>query len=183
MSERKAERLLYLMTQLPDEILDEAHSYQISAPKRISWHKSGLVAACLCICLVGALAWNWLQEPTQLQPTEAHNTQPEGDVGGTSSRKPLDPTGGTSVREPLEPTQSAVKISEFWYEESLYVDTGVLLEELPEPCILLESSLNGNRLTKDKDLIGANVYQVPEDLSGLYVEEARGYRYYARADQ
>jgi len=197
MREQGAERLLHLMTQLPDALLEEAISYQVPKIRTISWNKGHLVAACLCICLIGGLAWGLQREPLEETGATTLGIVAGGTAGGQGEKPTLaqsdDQTGARPVdstdESPADSTDSAfhngnsdigMMVSEFWYGGQLYVDTGILLEELPESCVLLEPILGEDRVTKDKDLIGANVYRKEGDTDGLYVETEGGYRYYGR---
>ena len=55
------------------------------------------------------------------------------------------------------------------------MDTGIVLEKLPDYCQAFGPLLGANWLTQDKTLIGAKVYHMQGDDVGLYVETVGGY--------
>ena len=207
MREQGAERLLHLMTQLPDDLLDEAIVYQKPVAPKMFWNKGALVAACLCVCLIGGLAWgNTLRgvEPeTEVSKVTAGGVTAGGAAGGHEVKPTLAPPTEQTGARPADSTDEApmngtdatgesssgtvgMMVSEFWYKGQLYVDTGILVEELPDSC-RLQGAMSGNGLiaetdwvTKDPVLMGANVYGAEGDDTGFYVETESGYRYYGK---
>lgn len=198
MREQRAERLLYLMTQLPDEMLDEAIVYQKPAPRIVFWNKGALVAACLCICLIGGLAWgNTLRNPIGETGSTGAGVAAGGASGAQGVKPTLAPSTDQTGARPADSTDESLTdttqtvagtsdgeigmmVSEFWYKGQLYVDTGIVLEKLPDSCQAFGALLGENWLTQDKALIGAKVYRMEGDDVGLYVETVGGYRYYGK---
>ncbi len=203
MREQGAERLLYLMAQLPDELLDEAVSYQKPAVRTVSWNKGALVAACLCICLTGGLMWSTLRESVGETGATTLGGISVGTAGGQGEKPTLSPSVEQTGARPVDSTDEipvdstnetsenatsgvGMMVSEFLYRGQLYVDAGILLEALPDGCVL-QGVLPGSGLTtetdwitKDPSLAGARVYRMEEDQAGLYVETVGGYRYYGK---
>ena len=211
MREQGAERLLKLMSQLPDDLLEEAVSYQrpVSriAPRMMLWSKGALVAACLCVCLIGGLAWSNSLQNSMGETGGAGNTGAGVAAGGAfgeqavkptlappteqTGARPIDSTDETPMASTEATPESGsgtvgMMVSEFRYKGQLYVDTGIVLEELPESC-QLQGTLAGNGLateaewiTQDPALVGAKVYHMAGDDTGFYVETAGGYRYYGK---
>lgn len=181
MKEKQAERLMNLMSQLPDELLEEAVSYQAPRSRTIPWNKGHLVAACLCLCLIGGLAWSLNQEP--LEETKA--TMAGVITGGTSGQgeKPtLAPGGGPTGAGSVVSTDTETLISEFYYQGELYVDTGVMVEELPEACTWIGRLTGEDGTARDQSLFGSEVYGIEGDKTGLYVRTEDGYRHYERGN-
>lgn len=208
-----AERLLHLMTRLPDELLDEAISYQkpVSDSKPGSWmvfrSKGALVAACLCVCLIGGLVWgSTLGEAggeTGATKVTVGGVTAGGAAGGHEGKPTLAPPTEQTGARPVDSTDEiavdstnatpdnaagevGVMVSEFFYKGQLYVDTGVLLEELPDDWrlqgVISRSNFASEMdwVTKDPALMGAKVYGVDGDDDGFYVETEGGYRYYGK---
>lgn len=179
-----AARLLGLMTQLPDDLLEEAAVYEKPVAKTVSRNKGALVAACLSVFLIGGLAWDWLyDELEQTKTTAAVETQGgvQGQTLASTKASTMAPTGAEEAM-----------VAEFWYDGQWYVASGFHLTELPDSCVYQET-LHGdettdetqtilimeNWLTRAPALAGAKVYRMAGDDMGFYVETESGYGYYA----
>ena len=190
MREQGAERLLFLMTRLPDDMLDEAISYQKPASQNASpkvfWNKGALVAACLGLFLIGGLAWDALQDPLGgNKMTEAGISA--GGIGGQT----LAPTGSTG----MDQTGAGGIISlQFWYDGEWYAPTSWTTTELPGVCVhlgtLVYEELSGETqavmsmkdwMTQDPGMTGAKVFRMVGDYKGFFVETEAGYVYYSKA--
>ena len=181
---RKEERLLALLTQLPDDLLEEAVTYQKPAAKIVPGNQGALVAACFCAFLIGGLVWS-----TVLEQREDAKTTAAGWTTVAAGGQTLAPTGG-QVTDATGATSAA--ISEFCYEGQWYGASGFLLTELPAHCVYQGvlyceepdaetqaiMTVMENWLTRDPALAGAKVYRLVGDYTGFYVETEGGYVYY-----
>ena len=177
MKEKQAERLLELMSQLPDELLEEAIVYQKPAAVRTSWNKGSLIAACFAVFLISGLLWETLREPLgENIPTEAGITA--GGALASTAPQEVDPTGAAQG-----------EMQGFWYDQTWYVGSTNMVKELPadyeyqgslhyqEPTTEPETHM-ADWLTDDDTLDGAKVYGKKDDFTGFYVETEDGYVYF-----
>lgn len=177
-----AARLMRLMTGLPDELLEEAISYQKPAVKNISWNKGAWVAACLGLLLIGGLAWDAWQDPLgEMEPTMA------GVSTGAAGGQTLAPGTGQTA----DPTGAGdAVVSGFCYDGQWYVSSGWILTELPGNCVyqgtlytkedIVETQME-DWVTRDPAMAGAKVYRMVGDYTGFFVETETGYEYYGMA--
>ena len=185
MKEKQAERLLELMSQLPDELLEEAIDYQKPAVVKTSWNKGSLIAACFGVFLISGLLWGTLRDPMgENIPTEAGIAAGGAENVTLASTTPqeVDPTGSISG-----------EMQGFWYDQTWYVGSINMVTELPadyeyqgslyyqEPTTEPETHM-ADWLTDDDTLDGAKVYGKKDDPTGFYVETEVGYVYFGREE-
>lgn len=178
-------RLLDLLGQLPDELLDEAMIYRKPVAVRRKWSRSGLMAACLCAVLLGSLAWESLHEEAGFGQETTMAGVGE-DTMGAAAGGAVTGTSGSTGSVPTEAVANGENIG-FWYEGQWYVPAvEAMLTELPEEakylCPLYRGEDNTSVPMKDWhtaeiSLVGSKVYRI-EGVAGFLVEEESGYRHY-----
>ena len=181
MKEKQAERLLDLMSQLPDELLEEAIDYQKPAVVKTSWNKGSLIAACFGVFLISGLLWGTLRDPMgENIPTEA----------GIAAGGAEDLTSASTAPQEVDPTGGVQGVTQgFWYDQTWYVGSANMITELPadyeyqgslfyrEPTTEPETQM-ADWLTNDDTLDGAKVYGKKDEPKGFYVETEDGYVYF-----
>ena len=185
MKEKQAERLLELMSQLPDEMLEEAVVYQKPMSGKRSWNKGSLIAACFAVFLISGLLWETLREPMgENIPTEA------GIAAGGAENVTL----ASTAPQEADPTSGVQGVIQgFWYDQRWYMGSSNVITEIPadyeyqgsliyqEPTTEPEIQM-ADWLTDDDTLDGANVYGKKDDPTGFYVETEVGYVYFGREE-
>ena len=104
----KTENALDCMEFLSPELLDEAESYR-PARKSNSWMKWGAVAACLCICVIGALKF--------YLPLHDSGNGTEPGYGMTDYNAPV--PGGVNIEETGNESETNVKMMISHFDNSL----------------------------------------------------------------
>ena len=181
----KENRLLDLLGQLPDAMLDEALTYRKPVRVRRWWNRGGLVAACVCAVLLGSLVWDALYDEAgfgQETTMAGIGDTTMGAAAGGAVTGASDSTGST-------PTAAVVNGENigFWYAGQWYAPTGeAVMPELPEEaqylCPLYREEAHAGVPMKDwhtaeGSLVGRKVYRI-EGIEGFLVEEENGYRHY-----
>lgn len=199
MEEREREnRLLNLLEQLPDEILEEAaetedrKAYEELAEtghkkgpcrNRYGWKRWGIIAACLCAVVVGKAVWNSTGQNSGWKSNTSDSVVPVTAAGNETGA-----SGGTGAPPAAAAQGSEEKRIDFLYGGWLYaeeeqrgdemLDNEPAESSLPEGCRLLgylrlnvSGRLTGDLETSREELEGMAVYG--EGKSDGETEEGR----------